>query len=58
MGNAKLLFGCNGANKKGLNYVAKSVSSWCGDRTMNVLLDSDAATGDNISTSQAIDIAL
>ena len=51
MNNDKLFFACNGANKKGLYHAVKVVSCWHGDGVMNVLLDSDAATGDNMNAA-------
>ena len=48
---------CDGANKV-THHVIKIVAFWFTDRACTILLDSDATTGDNVSTALGIDCSL
>ena len=48
---------CDGANK-GMHHVVKIVAFWFTNRACAILLDSDAATGDNVNTALGIDCSL
>ena len=56
--NAKLFFTCDSTNKKELYHIIKVGTWWNGNRMINILIDSNAAAGDNMNIVKAIDISL
>ena len=48
---------CDRSNK-GIHYIIKIVAFWFTNRVCTILLDSDAAIGDNVNTALEIDCSL
>ena len=58
MDKIKKILPYDGTIEKGLYCVVKTASWWFSDRAMSALMDSDAATSDNQSTTQDVDASL